>query len=640
MIWVIPVLLALLVNQNVLQNGLGWDDDIIIKSLRPPEKLLSLVVPQLGDHSTKVESSYYRPLVFLSYYLDYFIWGRRPFGFHLSVWAAHILNTALFFFIVRALFKEPSPSDDPPFPSGYFSARYHIVPLISASLFAVHPAHAEAVAWIAGRNDVFCATFALLSFLAYLFYHRRHNPILFALSMGFFLFALLAKEVAVGLVALVPAYEILATPQNRPVAWKRVGLRSFAPTLLVLIYFGLRFVTIEHPFGANSSDAQPVHHAASWIRSLFGTFGYYLKIMIDPYPHHPFIGTVPTSGPVVIFGLLASILLAVAILHAFIRRDVAIGVGLIWGVVTLAPALEAAIFNIGTAPLAERYVYLPSVGFLIAAVGWVVPWVNRRISAFDPRRRRVWAQIGMAALIVGLSAWSMESWHRNRVWRDPVTFWTAAAESSLDSGYPHRALGVEFAMLGKAPEAEASYRRAIAIDERVLGPDHTEVASSLTVLGVLYGSVGRYSDAEATTLRSLSIWEKAFGPDHPNVGTELNNLGVLYRKEKRYPEAEQFLTRSLSIEEKTLSPDEVPLAATIENLAMVYAAMGRYDQAEPLIKRAVSIWKRNPGPGDYDLAGSLQNYASLLQKMNRRSEAVAMLEKAEALRGKPDLKTR
>lgn len=70
--------------------------------------------------------------------------------------------------------------------------------------------------------------------------------------------------------------------------------------------------------------------------------------------------------------------------------------------------------------------------------------------------------------------------------------------------------------------------RALAIWEKVLGPDHPDVAASLNNPASLYDSKGKYAEAEPLHRRAMAIWEKALGSDHPSVATSQNNLAGLY----------------------------------------------------------------------------------------------------------------
>ena len=91
-------------------------------------------------------------------------------------------------------------------------------------------------------------------------------------------------------------------------------------------------------------------------------------------------------------------------------------------------------------------------------------------------------------------------------------------------------LAVLYTEQGRYAEAEPLYKRALAIDEKALGPDHPDVATALNNLAGLYDDQGRYAEAEPLYKRALAIREKALGPDHPDVAASLNNLAALYRR--------------------------------------------------------------------------------------------------------------
>src|SRR5262245_66595533 len=72
------------------------------------------------------------------------------------------------------------------------------------------------------------------------------------------------------------------------------------------------------------------------------------------------------------------------------------------------------------------------------------------------------------------------------------------------------------------------YKRALAIGEKVLGPNHPNVAGALSNLAALYVDQRRHADAEPLHKRALAIGEKVLGPNHPNVANDLNNLALLF----------------------------------------------------------------------------------------------------------------
>src|SRR5215467_6280131 len=100
---------------------------------------------------------------------------------------------------------------------------------------------------------------------------------------------------------------------------------------------------------------------------------------------------------------------------------------------------------------------------------------------------------------------------------------------------------------------------------------------------------GKYAEATDIAKRALAIAEKTLGPDHPTVGSTLNNLAALYREQGSYGEAEPLMKRALAIDEKALGPDHPDVGRDLSNLAGLYDAQGRYGETEPLFKRALAI---------------------------------------------------
>ena len=123
---------------------------------------------------------------------------------------------------------------------------------------------------------------------------------------------------------------------------------------------------------------------------------------------------------------------------------------------------------------------------------------------------------------------------------------------------------------GKFVEAVPLAQRALAIREKALGPDHLDVAQSLSSLAAIYVYQGRYADAEPLERRALAINEKALGPNHPNVATSLNNLAELYYDDHgHWADAEPLHKRALAIYEKALGPDH-PYVALALNLSLIH----------------------------------------------------------------------
>ena len=185
--------------------------------------------------------------------------------------------------------------------------------------------------------------------------------------------------------------------------------------------------------------------------------------------------------------------------------------------------------------------------------------------------------------------------------------------------------------IGNYAAAEPLYRRALAIYEKALGPDHPDVATSLNNLAGLLHDQGNYAAAEPLYRRALAIDEKALGPDHPGVAIDLNNLALLLKTQGNYAAAEPLYRRALAIKEKALGPDHPGVATSLNNLASLLHDQGNYAAAEPLYRRALAIREKALGPDHPDVATSLNNLALLLQKKGNYAAAEPLCRRALAI---------
>src|SRR5690606_13025540 len=113
------------------------------------------------------------------------------------------------------------------------------------------------------------------------------------------------------------------------------------------------------------------------------------------------------------------------------------------------------------------------------------------------------------------------------------------------------------------------YERALAIREKVLGPDHPDTAQSLNNLGLLLKTMGDYGGARGYYERALAIAEKVLGPEHPDTAGSLNNLGLLLRGMGHYGGARSYCERALAIFEARLGPEHPNTRVVRKNLAGV-----------------------------------------------------------------------
>jgi tetratricopeptide (TPR) repeat protein len=141
---------------------------------------------------------------------------------------------------------------------------------------------------------------------------------------------------------------------------------------------------------------------------------------------------------------------------------------------------------------------------------------------------------------------------------------------------------------GKYNEAIVSAKKALKLAEKNW-PNDSQHSNSLYLLADLYDSQGLYANAEPLFKQCLVIEEKNLGSNHPDVATTVNGLALLYDTQGKYAEAEPLYKRALAILEKAIGPDHPNVAASLNNLAALYRATDRKAEAEKLEKRAAAI---------------------------------------------------
>jgi tetratricopeptide (TPR) repeat protein len=179
--------------------------------------------------------------------------------------------------------------------------------------------------------------------------------------------------------------------------------------------------------------------------------------------------------------------------------------------------------------------------------------------------------------------------------------------------------------------AEPLFRRALAIHEKALGPEHPRTGGSLNQLASVLRDEGDLAAARPLFERALAIHEKALGPEHPDAAESLKDLALLLRDQGDLAAARPLFERALAIAEKALGPEHFRTAASLHNLSAMLRDQGDLATARPLCERALAIYEKALGPEHPDTAGSLHNLASVLQHQGDLAAARPLYERALAI---------
>jgi tetratricopeptide (TPR) repeat protein len=184
---------------------------------------------------------------------------------------------------------------------------------------------------------------------------------------------------------------------------------------------------------------------------------------------------------------------------------------------------------------------------------------------------------------------------------------------------------------GRFAEAAAFSERALAINQRVLGPDHPVIARNLNNLGDIRRKLGDLSGARSFFERALSIDEVVNGANHPTVSRDLNHLGIVLRDIGDLTGAQAAFKRALAIDESAYGPDHPAVAIRLSNLGSVLRELGDLQGAHSNFKRALAIDEAVYGPDHPNVATDQNNLGSVLRELGDLQGARSNLERALAI---------
>ena len=224
-------------------------------------------------------------------------------------------------------------------------------------------------------------------------------------------------------------------------------------------------------------------------------------------------------------------------------------------------------------------------------------------------------RIGFRAHTDGNVSTAARAWAMITAIDDPATEWLRQAAA--------------FSRRRRDPTAEIPPRnRLLELTEAAYGPDHPEVASSLTDLGNAWSDLGQPAKARELHERALRINEREFGPDHPQVASTLSNLGVAWRHLGQPAKARELHERALRIKEREFGPDHPQVASTLSNLGNAWSDLGQPAKARELHERALRIKEREFGPDHPQVAITLSNLGNAWSELGQPAKARELHERA------------
>lgn len=559
--WVSVVLIIILgcvVYTNSLGGEFVYDDARLVENnvyIKKWANLPRIFTEDIGAGAGSAYNYYnfYRPIQMLTYMMDYSLWGKEPFGFHLTSMLLHVGVALALYVLLNIIFCDRR------------------VSFFAAVLFVVHPIHTEAVSYIAGRADMLVALF-LLVFLTYYIKSLEGRPGYSIIAISCYILACMSKEYSLIALPLVCLYHYVFRKRPRPATITAIFL-------ITLIYIFLRATVFNFP-SFNKPGGGPF---LTRLPGFFVALAQYTRLLVLPLDLRMEYGSFSFSfiDPRAFLGIIVLSLIIWSM--AKFKNNKNIFFPLAWFLITLLPVSNLYPIN---AYMAEHWLYVPSMGvFFLAAYGL--------FGLYDRRGLKIPAIAAMTCLTVFYSFLTIE---QNGYWKDAVTFYERTLKYNPRSDRVYSNLATEYMLRGE-------HERAIELFKSTLNTS-TDPAGLYNNLGIAYSTVKKEAEA-------IDAYKKAIEAN-PAFAEAYNNLGVSYtivgdrqnatwafRKaveiNPNYADAYNNLGSQLSDPNEAMAAYEKALeinpnhANACYNLSAVYRAVGRTDDADRLYRRAQEL---------------------------------------------------
>jgi hypothetical protein len=449
MLWLLPALvLGFLIYTNTLGGEFVYDDEqqivrnTLIQDGSQFWRALTSDVWWGFNAGQQAVSNYWRPSFVLWMILNFRCFGLGTFGWHLASMGLHLAVIALAFAVSRRL------------------AISRPIAGAIALIFAVHPVHCESVAWISGAPDLILGAALLGSLWFVNLLDEKKTPVRWALSVGLYLVALGAKEIAMlyPLIVVAVLYHGNHDAEPKRNSWVAIMSITWPFAALAVIYFIIRQTIL-------GTVQQYPENAASLGQAILtapAIFAFYFRQTFVPFwlgPSYPQRAVSLSNIGVANFLLpLGVCLIAAWLLIRAARVSRAGRIGLALLLIPLLPAMNIVAF--GPEHLVhDRYLYLPLFGFLILVIPPLASLLQRMGGERIVRPSLLTFIIAML-VSVPLGAQTVRY---NRAWASNLALWEWGVRADPSSAFNYQQYGVHLQEANRLEEAGAAFNRSIAI---------------------------------------------------------------------------------------------------------------------------------------------------------------------------------
>ncbi len=444
----------------------------------------------------------WHPLTWISYMLDVELYGVTPGMIHMTNVFLHTINSLLLFLVLKNITGKTWRSG------------------LVAILFSIHPLHVESVAWISERKDVLSFFFGFLSIWFYVQSIKFSKIKNYLLSIFFFILGLMSKSMLVTLPFVLLLLDLW--PLNR-LGFGHLNKNKFVfiekiPFLFLSLCMSIvTFYTQKEGNAVASLDIYPMDLRIC--NALVSYLSYLGKIccpinLAILYPRLEVISLLKTFYSFYILFFITRFTI-----RTYSRKPYLL-IGWLWYLGTLFPVI--GIVQVGMQGMADRYMYIPSIGIFISFIWLVFDFCNKR------RKVLIGAVLGCALFFL----FTLISYTQTSYWENSLLLYNHSISVTKKNYVLHRFLGDVLMEYKQFEKSEDEFLKAIKINPKYV--------AAYNGLGSLYLQTNRNEIASHFFHKGLIL-----NPDNTGL---LNNLGVTYAKLNDLDSAIQYFQKALIID--------------------------------------------------------------------------------------------
>jgi protein O-mannosyl-transferase len=538
----------------------------------------------------------WHPLTWISHMVDVQWYGSNPAGHHFSNVLLHALNVAILFVILQ------------------IATRRTLRSAAVAVIFGLHPLNVESVAWIAERKAVLCVFFLLLTVWAYGWYARKPALGRYVCVMLLFCMAVMSKIMVIALPAGLQLLDYWPL-QRLPDPAQPVEERAFLPALLRLSIEKIPLLMLA---AAGGWMTMYMHGKQG---ALAGAMPFNWRLRNVVYSYLAYVGkAIWPSGLAVFYPhpedslawwKVVAAAVALAIISGMVwrfRKKRYLLVGWLWYLGTMFPMI--GMVQSGRQGMADRYMYIPLMGLVIAAVWLLGDWAGRV-------QWKAMLLTAVFALVVSCCVYLTRV--QISYWHDSYSLFTHALQVTKNNGMAENNLGSALMEMGQAPLAGQHFEAAVRLIP--------ELASA-------HYNLARVLQSENQTEKAAHEYQLAIATssDPLEAAQAHNNLGVLYMRLNNFTAALKELNAAIA-----LNPNEQNSHIGRGMIELQFwnldAAIADFSQATAIAPSPLaSFWLGRGLETKGDSRGAARAYEAALQMAPGFDEARARLK---TLRNKP-----